>query len=195
MEDAGRPFLDGGGVDPSTLPAKVGGRPSTYSFDIIGPICDAIGSGMAIEEVVKLPGFPGRSTFFTWLAMHPEFQTAYAGAMQWRAEADADQLMNIALDKSQDYKTEGISGEGQALRVLDKTAISRSELACKYLWKLMAARNPKKYGAPEQPVIMPPAQAGMSQPGDDARLIGHGSTIEPDPMQGSIDAWRKARTG
>lgn len=196
MSDSGRPFLDGA-VDSSTVPVNRGGRPTNYRFEIVGPICDAIASGMEMEKVVELPGFPGRSTFFTWLAIHPEFQAAYAGAMQWRGEADADWLMNIALDKSQDYKLEDAGGANSVpVKVFDKTAVSRSELACKYLWKLMESRNPKKYRPPEQAVIMPPAPPGQFQPGDDARLIGQGSgTIEPDPMQDQIDAWRKARAG
>lgn len=191
MSEAARAFLDGG-VEPSApLPVNRGGRPTGYSFDIVGPICEAIGSGMDIEDVVKLPGFPGRSTFFTWVALHPELQTAYTAAMQWRAEVDADELMNIALDKSQDYKLEDTGGENSTpVKVVDRTAIQRSELACKYKWKLMESRNPKKYRPPEPAVIMPPAQLGQFQPGDDAKLIGQGSgTIENHPMADAIKAW------
>ena len=193
--DEARALLDGYVPPHDNLPATIG-RPTIYNEEIAAKILEAIASGMKMREVAKLPGFPGKSTVFLWKATNEEFRIAYEAAMEWRAEEDADWLMELATDSSEDYKLEDTGGEGSVPhKVLDKTAIGRSELACKYLWKLMESRAPKKYRPPVEPVIMPPALPGQSQLGDNARLIGHGQTIEADPMQDQINAWRQARTG
>lgn len=185
--DEARASLDGFVADQgNTLPAVIG-RPKLYNGELADKICEAIGSGMKMKDVAKLPGFPGRSTVFGWLRIHDDFRIAYDGAMQWRAEEDADWLMELATDSADDHVDEEVGNEGETRRVLDKTAIARSELACKYLWKLMERRSPKKYGPPVEPVIMPPAAPGAPQPGDDAKWIG--GVIEGHPLQASIEAY------
>lgn len=193
--DAGRAFLDGA-VDSSALPVNVGGRPTDYTPEIAAKICEAIASNMKIREVASLPGFPGKSTMFLWLAQHEDFRSSYAAAMEWRTEEDMDWLMDLATDSSADWKLDDAGENSVPIKVLDKTAIERSKLAVETLKWRIVRRQPHKYRDPDKPqaVIMPPAQPGQPQPGDDARLIGYGTgTIEAHPMQDAIEAWRKVR--
>lgn len=79
-----------------------GGRPSTYSQETATEICALIASGKSLRAVCEAKDMPGLRTVFGWLADHPEFSHQYARAREAQADSLADEMLDIADDKSLD---------------------------------------------------------------------------------------------
>jgi hypothetical protein len=67
-----------------------------YSQTLGAKMCELIGGGLALKEVCDLPGMPGRTTAYKWLALHDDFANMYARAREERADLVADEVIAIA---------------------------------------------------------------------------------------------------
>jgi hypothetical protein len=59
-------------------------------------ILDFIVDGRTLIEIEKTEGMPSRSVILKWRKQHEEFGERYAEAMDMRADADADEVDDIA---------------------------------------------------------------------------------------------------
>lgn len=102
------------------------GRPSGYTPELADEICKRIAAPMSLTKVCKAADMPGMSSVFEWLRQYPEFKESYAHATAERAEAQGEEMLDIAEDKTIEPK--------RARLMIDTRK-----------W-LMSKTNPKKYG-------------------------------------------------
>lgn len=121
------------------------GRPSTYTQELADTMCQQIGMGYSMRKVCEQPKMPAMSTFFKWLREHEEFSKQYARATEERAEAMAEDILDIADDGTNDVKI--VTGKGGTeYYATDNDVIQRSKLRVETRKWLMAKMKPKKYG-------------------------------------------------
>jgi hypothetical protein len=168
------------------------GAPSTYSQGVAEEICERVAAGEPVRVICRTAGMPSRATIYRWLIEHPDFERAYAAAMQCRIEDMADECLEIADDGSRDTKLDE-SGDVPSI-VVDQEVIARTKirLAERHWW--LACMAPRKYG--RLPADAAPA-AGT--PGDGAKEVnpkgGEGpspTVIEEHPLHGALRAWSQA---
>jgi len=116
-------------------------RPSDYSPDLAALICSMIAEGMSLRAVCRMDDMPDKSTVFRWLATHDEFRDQYARATEARADAFAEEIIEISDDGSNDTYTDEDGGEH-----VNHDVIQRSRLRVDTRKWLMARMKPKKYG-------------------------------------------------
>ncbi len=169
------------------LPAKTG-RPSDYTPEIALKICEELAEGATLRRLVATGQYPARSTIFDWLVKHDDFRRQYGLALQLRLDARADEILDIADDKDDDYlvvKSE--DGEDAAPVVRENpTVINRSKVQINARQWLMAKESPRKYG------VFTPEKAPAPANGDDAKEIEGATVIDSDPLADAMDAWDKA---
>jgi hypothetical protein len=78
-------------------------RPSDYSDDIAGTICERIADGESLRSICSQEGFPHKATVFRWLASNEAFRDHYARAREAQADALFDEILEIADDGSNDW--------------------------------------------------------------------------------------------
>lgn len=117
------------------------GRPSDYSDELAATICERLTNGATLRQLCTAEGMPDRSTVYRWLEAHEDFRDRYARACELRADAWADELIEIADEAARDTKRND-RGEESA----DAEWISRSKLRVDARKWLMARAAPKKYG-------------------------------------------------
>jgi hypothetical protein len=62
------------------------GRPSTYSDEVAGEICNRLIHGETLYKICQDDGMPGYRTVFDWLDAHADFRTRCARARELQAE-------------------------------------------------------------------------------------------------------------
>ena len=77
------------------------GRPSTYSQEVVGAICERIALGESLRAICRDDAMPAMSTVFKWLTEQPTFSEQYARAREEQAESMADEIVSIA-DNAED---------------------------------------------------------------------------------------------
>ncbi len=121
------------------------GRPSTYSQEIADEMCELIAMGYSVRRVCLLDHMPAISTFFKWLREHEEFSKQYARATEERAEAMAEEILDIADDNTNDTIIM-TNKNGQEYETTNKEVVQRSRLRVDTRKWLMAKMKPKRYG-------------------------------------------------
>lgn len=76
---------------------------SEYTLEMAARICDELGEGKSLRSVCKQEGFPCKSVVFKWLCRNPEFEKMYRFATSARADAFAEDMLDIADDGSNDW--------------------------------------------------------------------------------------------
>jgi hypothetical protein len=106
-------------------------RPSLFNEAIAGEICERIADGDSLRSICEGADYPERRTVFRWLAdpQHAEFRRQYALAREASADADDDDIRDMAK------RVEAGKLEHQAARV----AIDAKK------WSA-GKRKPKVYG-------------------------------------------------
>lgn len=129
-----------------TEPNKgAGGRPSTYSADIAGRICDRLSAGETLREICRDDAIPAQSTVYLWLRTQAEFSEQYARAREVQADTWADEIVEIADNGSNDWVARNHGEDDDGWRV-NGEHIQRSRLRVDARKWLMAKAAPKKYG-------------------------------------------------
>lgn len=78
------------------------GRPSTFTQAKADAICGLIADGKSLRTICKRDDMPDTTTVYQWLRRFPEFAQQYAGAKQDQADAMADDILDIADDRTLD---------------------------------------------------------------------------------------------
>lgn len=179
-EEEARSFLDGAAPpdEGNKLPAH---RPGDYNEDLADRIVEAFADGKRNEEIVKLPQFPSRATFFRWKARYPEFAAMLQAAADWRIAS----LIDSTLQKLDD-----------ALADADSNSVDSKNLVDFVKW-IAAKRSPAIYGDQPRTVVVPVGPANApgqppSYPGDNATLIGQSQVVEGHPLEGPLRTWEQA---
>lgn len=124
------------------------GRPSSFTKKLGDKICAEIAEGKSLRTVCASPSMPAKATVFRWLRLpdYQDFRDQYARACEDRANAFAEELLDIADDATNDYM-EVIDKDGIVVGYkVNGEAILRSKLRSDNRKWLMAKMLPKKYG-------------------------------------------------
>ena len=116
---------------------------SAYNIELGAQVCEAIGNGMLLHEVSRLPGMPCAATIYSWVSKHAEFAVMYEAALMARFDLTCEELKAIA---------KGEPGE----------ELDRSLARIKTLQWIMTKRLPRIYGEPAQ--AAPVAAAAPATP-------------------------------
>lgn len=71
----------------------LGGRPSIYSAEIVGMICDRLSEGELLVDIIEEKAMPSMASVYRWREAHPEFREAYARAREMQAHACAERAV------------------------------------------------------------------------------------------------------
>ncbi|KRR21895.1 hypothetical protein [Bradyrhizobium retamae] len=118
------------------------GRPSDYSPELVAVICARMAEGVSLRSICLADDMPDKATVFRWLAAHKEFRDQYARAREARADAMAEEILEISDDDSDDAITDPETG---ATRI-NAEFVARSRLKVDTRKWLMARMAPKVYG-------------------------------------------------
>lgn len=80
------------------------GRPSDYSPELDRKICDRIAAGESLSKICRDENMPHRDTVYSWKATNQAFSDRYARAVEDRAEVLAEEILEIADEKTGDYE-------------------------------------------------------------------------------------------
>lgn len=105
------------------------GRPSIYTAEIAGEICDRLACGESLAAICRDEGTPAMRTVMRWLREREDFRQNYTRAREEQGEVDADVVSDI--------RQKVLDGD------LDPTAARVAMDAAK--WSA-GKRLPKKYG-------------------------------------------------
>lgn len=78
------------------------GRPTDYSTDLANEICARIAEGRSVVSICKDSDMPCRATLYEWLDLHEDFADKYARAREDQADTLADEMLDVAREKSPD---------------------------------------------------------------------------------------------
>lgn len=119
------------------------GRHSTYTEDLAAEICARLVCGRSLRSVCRDDDMPEAATVFKWLGTIPAFADQYARACQARADADAEEMREIAdTPLVGEEITEG--PDGTTIKRGDMLGHRKLQIDTR---KWLAARMaPKKYG-------------------------------------------------
>lgn len=141
-----------------TEPPKKG-RPLLYCDELASLICSLMAEGQSLRKICSLESMPNLSTVMHWLfnpsPFRDTFLEQYRCARQIQAEINADEMIDIADDSSED---EIFTDEGK--RLLNKEFVARSKLRVEQRRWNAERLLPKVYGArqviagdPESPLF------------------------------------------
>jgi len=122
------------------------GRHSEFSQEIADRICERIACGESLRAICKSDDFPAMATIFRWLAdtANESFREQYARARETQADTLFDEILEIADDGSQDYKT--VQRGEETVEVVDQEHIQRSRLRVDARKWMAGKLKPKVYG-------------------------------------------------
>lgn len=112
-----------------------------YTAELAERICAEIIDGKSVRTICKMEGMPDRATVVRWLRKHEDFKALYDRACIERAEAYAEEIIDIADDGSNDYVPDG---DGHMR--FDSEHVQRSKLRVDSRKWICAKMKPKKYG-------------------------------------------------
>ena len=117
----------------------------SYSPEIVDLICERIAvDGLALRQICQDTSMPARSTLFLWLRRYPEFAREYTSAKQFQIECLADDMIDIADDRANDW-IERESPDGKKVRVFDPENFRRSKQQIGALHWRISKLKPKRY--------------------------------------------------
>jgi len=117
-------------------------RPSDYSPELTAVMCARMAEGVSLRSICLADDMPDKATVFRWLAAHKEFRDQYARAREARADAMAEEILEISDDDRDDSITDPESGATR----LNAEFVARSRLKVDTRKWLMARMAPKVYG-------------------------------------------------
>jgi hypothetical protein len=124
---------------------------SLYTKELAEEICRRIASGRSMNSIAADPGMPAACTVFNWARNDVDgFAAVYASARAVGYEALADQILDIADERSNDWRK--IPGEG--LR-FNRENIERAKLRiAARQWLFTVARPNHERGSIGQPLTV-----------------------------------------
>ncbi len=120
---------------------KPTGRPEVWSQDIADEICARITAGQSLKTICSDEHMPGLTTVVKWRRERPIFAVAYARAREDQADTFADEMMEIADDRSQDWKQ-----DDEGVWKPDHDHVTRAKLRIETRKFIAAKLKPQTYG-------------------------------------------------
>ncbi len=127
-------------------------RPAGYRAEVADAICCALAEGASLIAICRTAGMPSPGTVRGWASADVEgFAARYARAREAQAEHLADEILEIADDRSHDWvprkstRREADEG-GEAALTVNREHITRSRLRVDARKWLLAKMYPGKYG-------------------------------------------------
>lgn len=111
---------------------------------LIREVCKRLSLGEPLAQICRDAHMPGVTTVWEWAKASKEFTEAIAYARELGFDAIAEECMEIADDKTRDFKP---SDKGPAF---DGEHVQRSKLRIETRLKLLAKWDPKRYGEKQQ---------------------------------------------
>lgn len=121
------------------------GRDSTYTPEIAAEICIRLAEGESLRAICRDPYMPDKATVLRWALFDEEFRDHYAHARALQAEGQADELVEIADDGTNDWM-EKLAKNGETFLGMNSEHIQRSKLRVDTRKWIAAKLLPKKYG-------------------------------------------------
>lgn len=120
------------------------GRPSSFTEEVAAVICARIAAGESLRAVCRDPAMPEMRTVFRWMPANEGFRQQYEIAMEARAAAIFDEMMEIAdTPVMGETTTEQPDGSIETKRG-DMIQHRRLQIDARK-W-MLARMSPKKYG-------------------------------------------------
>jgi hypothetical protein len=116
----------------------------TYSPEMAEKFCAEIIEGHSLRTICRMEGMPSKPTIMRWLRKHQEFKEIYDRACIERAEAYAEEIIEIADDGSNDWM-ESNDPDNPGWR-FNGEHVQRSKLRLEARKWICAKMKPKKYG-------------------------------------------------
>jgi hypothetical protein len=125
---------------------------SAYNIELGAQVCEAIGNGMLLDEIAKLPGMPSAATIYSWIRKHAEFAVMYEAALMARFDLSCEELLSIAKGEKTEVvtKTEATNGKVNTKTVYETEPVERSKVRIDALKWIMTKRLPRIYGEPSR---------------------------------------------
>lgn len=120
------------------------GRPSTYTEDLCGRICQRLAEGESLRAVCRDDDMPAMSSVFKWLSEYPAFSEQYARAREAQADTLFDDILEIADDARNDWMVR--HGDDDAGWQANGEHIQRAKLRVEARKWMAGKLQPKKYG-------------------------------------------------
>jgi hypothetical protein len=119
-------------------------RPSDYTPEIGIAICVELADGKSLRTVCRMEGMPCTKTIFNWFRAHPEFLAMYTRAKEESADADAEDIKDIADDGRNDWMA--CNDPDNPGYKLNGEHVQRSRLRVDTRKWLASKLKPKKFG-------------------------------------------------
>jgi hypothetical protein len=116
------------------------GRHSEFTEAIGDIICERIAGGESLRKICESEEMPCQTAVFQWLKKNDDFAQQYARAREAQADYWADEIVDIADDKSDDFKLQNGQETFQAENV------QRSKLRVDARKWIASKLKPRKYG-------------------------------------------------
>jgi hypothetical protein len=105
-----------------------------------------VADGLSLRRISRMEGMPDRSVITKWLAEDPNFAAQYARAWAMSADADFEDIYDIADDGTNDWN-EVYDRDGNFIGWKEnREAINRSRLRVDVRKWAASKKQPKKYG-------------------------------------------------
>lgn len=118
-----------------------GGAPSMFTDELALQVCTHIAQGKSLRSIAAIEGMPCTMTVLRWVRDKPEFSLQYAHAREARAEAMAEEILEIADESIHDQFV-----DDQGNLKTNSEAIARSKLRVDSRKWLASKWATKKYG-------------------------------------------------
>ncbi len=116
------------------------GRPSDYSPALEILICERIAAGESLSSICRDDNMPSRETVYSWKAANQAFSDRYARAVEDRAEKLAEEILDIADEKTGDYELKN------GVMAFNSENVARSRLKVDSRKWIASKLFPRKYG-------------------------------------------------
>lgn len=104
------------------------GRPDTYTDELATEICERIANGETLSRLCLDEDMPGRRTVTRWLMNREDFAAQYARAREMQALHEADEILDISDNVSEDAYVEYHPLTGQPYAKIDGFAAKRAQI-------------------------------------------------------------------
>lgn len=121
-------------------------RPSKFTQELANKICQRIGEGESLRAICRDPEMDvSIGTVLRWVADDEKFREQYARAMEARADAVFEELLDIVDDGQNDWMEKELK-DGSVIEVPNHEHITRSRLRFDARRWMLGKMQPKKYG-------------------------------------------------
>lgn len=112
--------------------------------ELFDEVCERMVDGESVRTICKDEHMPSISTFMKILNQDPERSAQYARALQLRADAMFEEILDISDDGTNDYMLR--NADDPTSVVLNGEHVQRSKLRVDSRKWALGRMNPKKYG-------------------------------------------------